>query len=174
MNNVDTTVVIVGLDFKIKRFTASTLELLRLTTEDAGHLITGIRLGIPVEDLQKPLLKVINKKEVVREEINAGKDRWYLIRIRPFITEENKNGGAVLSFADISEIRILSHQVKEQADKLAQSEILATIGKTAGMVGHDIRNPLQAIQVTFIWLKQTWLLDLTAKEKRVLLRVWMR
>ena len=145
MNNIDTAVVIVGLDFKIKRFTASAQELLRLTPEDMGHSIAGIRLGIPVEDLEKPLLKVINKKEVVREEINAGKDRWYQMRIRPFITEENKIGGAVLSFADVSEIKILSHQVKEQGDKLAQAEILATIGRTAGMVGHDIRNPLQAI-----------------------------
>ena len=76
------------------------------------------------------------------------------MRIRPFITEEKKIGGAVLSFADISEIKTLAHQVKEQADKLAQSEILATIGKTAGMVGHDIRNPLQAI-TSDIYLAKT-------------------
>ena len=145
MNNVDTAVVIVDRDFKIKRFTASAQELLRLTPEDVGHSILGIRLGIPVEDLEKPLSTVIAKNEVVRAEINAGKDRWYQMRIRPFITEEKKIGGAVLSFADISEIKTLARQVKEQADKLAQSEILATVGKTAGMVGHDIRNPLQAI-----------------------------
>ena len=33
----------------------------------------------------------------------------------------------------------------ERAKQLSQSERLATIGQTAGMVGHDIRNPLQAI-----------------------------
>ena len=102
-------------------------------------------MGIPVEDLEKPLSTVIAKNEVVRAEINAGKDRWYQMRIRSYITEEKKIGGAVLSFADISEIKTLARQVKEQADKLVQSEILATVGKTAGMVGHDIRNPLQAI-----------------------------
>ncbi len=145
MSNVDTAVVIVGKDFKIKRFTASAQELLRITSEDVGHSIVGIRLGIPAEDLEKPLLNVINKNEVVRAEINAGKDRWYQMRLRPFMTEEKKIGGAILSFVDISEIKTLAHQVKEQAEKLAQSETLATIGKTAGMVGHDIRNPLQAI-----------------------------
>ena len=145
MNNVDTAVVIVDNDFKIKRFTASAQELLRLTPEDTGHSITSIRLGIPVEELEKPLSIVVAKNEVFRAEIEAGKDHWYQMRIRPFITEENKISGAVLSFSDISEIKTLACQVKEQADKLAQSEILATIGKTAGMVGHDIRNPLQAI-----------------------------
>jgi PAS domain S-box-containing protein len=34
---------------------------------------------------------------------------------------------------------------KERLDKLKDAERLATIGATAGMVGHDIRNPLQSI-----------------------------
>ena len=33
----------------------------------------------------------------------------------------------------------------QRAKQLSQAERLATIGQTAGMVGHDIRNPLQAI-----------------------------
>ena len=34
---------------------------------------------------------------------------------------------------------------EQRAKQLSQSERLAAIGQTAGMVGHDIRNPLQAI-----------------------------
>ncbi|MCW4010444.1 MAG: PocR ligand-binding domain-containing protein [Candidatus Bathyarchaeota archaeon] len=34
---------------------------------------------------------------------------------------------------------------EERSRKLKEAERLATIGQTAGMVGHDIRNPLQAI-----------------------------
>ncbi len=34
---------------------------------------------------------------------------------------------------------------KQRLEKLKESERLATVGATAGMVGHDIRNPLQAI-----------------------------
>ena len=34
---------------------------------------------------------------------------------------------------------------KQRAAKLKDAERLAAIGATAGMVGHDIRNPLQAI-----------------------------
>ena len=39
----------------------------------------------------------------------------------------------------------LEKTVKEQTKKLEEAERLAIIGQTAGMVGHDIRNPLQAI-----------------------------
>ena len=34
---------------------------------------------------------------------------------------------------------------EERAKKLKDAERMAAIGQTAGMVGHDIRNPLQAI-----------------------------
>ncbi len=34
---------------------------------------------------------------------------------------------------------------KDRAEKLKDAECLAAVGATAGMVGHDIRNPLQAI-----------------------------
>jgi PAS domain S-box-containing protein len=39
----------------------------------------------------------------------------------------------------------LEHLVEERTHQLRDSERLATIGATAGMVGHDIRNPLQAM-----------------------------
>src|SRR3990170_1540659 len=39
----------------------------------------------------------------------------------------------------------LEEMVEEKTKLLRDSERLATIGQTAGMVGHDIRNPLQAI-----------------------------
>ena len=39
----------------------------------------------------------------------------------------------------------LEHLVKKQTKQLKDAERLAAIGQTAGMVGHDIRNPLQAI-----------------------------
>ncbi len=78
------------------------------------------------------------------------------MRIRPYITGDKKICGAVLSFSDITELKKweedkrlhtedLKKLVKEQAQKMAQSESLVTIDETAGMFGHDIRNPLQSI-----------------------------
>ncbi len=156
MGNVDTAVVIVDIDYKVKRFTDSAQELLRLTPADIEHPITEIRLGIPADELKEPLLAAVTKLSVIRKEINAGKDRWYQMRIRPYITQEKKIGGAVLSFSDITEMKAweierklhtenLEQRVRDQAGELLDAESLVAIGKTAGMVGHDIRNPLQAI-----------------------------
>jgi signal transduction histidine kinase len=41
--------------------------------------------------------------------------------------------------------QLLEQLVKRQKKQLKEAERLSAIGQTAGMVGHDIRNPLQAI-----------------------------
>jgi signal transduction histidine kinase len=118
--------------------------------------ITDIRLGIPIDNLKKLLPKTTENLETIRQEIRAGKDRWYQLRIRPFLSHDKKIKGAVLSLAEISEMKRLEDEnasyttdleqrVNDQAGELLASERLASIGKTAGMVGHDIRNPLQSI-----------------------------
>ena len=48
----------------------------------------------------------------------------------------------------------LEQLVAEREEKLKSSERLAAIGATAGMVGHDIRNPLQAIMGDLYLLRE--------------------
>ncbi len=53
--------------------------------------------------------------------------------------------------------------VEERTKQLKDSERLATIGATAGMVGHDIRNPLQAI-VGDLYLTKSEVAELSESE----------
>ncbi len=77
--------------------------------------------------------------------------RWYSV-----IVYSPKKDYFVAIFHDITEGKIaeekleqynrnLEQLVEERTKQLKDSERLAAIGATAGMVGHDIRNPLQAI-----------------------------
>jgi PAS domain S-box-containing protein len=54
---------------------------------------------------------------------------------------------------------------KDRLEKLKDSERLATIGATAGMVGHDIRNPLQSI-LSELYLAKTELPAIANKEAK--------
>lgn len=83
--------------------------------------------------------------------------------------------GVVLVFQDISERKQnekelelhrkhLEKLVEERTKQLKDTERLATIGATAGMVGHDIRNPLQAI-TSDVYLAKTELAALQESEE---------
>jgi two-component system, chemotaxis family, CheB/CheR fusion protein len=165
MGSVDSAVVIVDNAFKIRRFTSQAQELLRLMPTDFNHPLVDIHLGIPIKDLEANLQRVTTNLDMVRQETKTEKGRWYQIRIRPYLTQEKKVGGAIVSYTDITEMKNseqekqsrldgLEQLTKQQASKLLEAETLAAIGRTAGMVGHDIRNPLQAI-ISDIYLVKT-------------------
>lgn len=63
------------------------------------------------------------------------------------ITERKKTEEALRQSRTKLELysKNLEHLVEERTKRLQEKEHLAAIGATAGMVGHDIRNPLQAI-----------------------------
>jgi len=74
----------------------------------------------------------------------------------PIKTADGRTLGVVLVFRDVTERRRLYQQlelytkdlealVEKRTKQLKQAERMAVIGETAGMVGHDIRNPLHAM-----------------------------
>ena len=71
------------------------------------------------------------------EACGYGRKRWLSTVTYP-ITTESGDVNIVVVHEDITERKVLEKQLKDK-------ERLAVIGATAGMVGHDIRNPLQAV-----------------------------
>jgi signal transduction histidine kinase len=59
----------------------------------------------------------------------------------------------------------LEEMVEEKTKLLRDSERLAAIGQTAGMVGHDIRNPLQAI-IGDVYLAKSDVASMLESEKK--------
>jgi PAS domain S-box-containing protein len=77
----------------------------------------------------------VSKRGVIKhvENYNESTKRWYDFFVFPY-----SEGQVGVLLRDINERKSLERQLKD-------AERLAAIGATAGMVGHDIRNPLQAI-----------------------------
>ncbi len=67
-----------------------------------------------------------------------GFDKWVRMVYAPLRDSEGKISGVVYLVEDITK----RHQLEEQ---LLEQNHLVSIGQTALMVGHDLRNPLQAI-----------------------------
>ena len=73
--------------------------------------------------------------------------------------------GVFAAARDITELRKVEVQAQEAEKKLKDAERLAAIGATAGMVGHDIRNPLQAI-TSDVYLAKTELASVPDSEEK--------
>lgn len=66
-----------------------------------------------------------------------------------------------------TQIKHLRQVIRDKDLKLKSAERLSTIGQTAGMIGHDIRNPLQSIlgEVYLAKDELTAIQDCTSKKK---------
>jgi len=160
--NVEPAIVIIDKGLKIRLFSPSAQKILNLSPSTIGLPITTIKLNVIVEDLGELISEVASKLSVITKEVKDAQGHYFDMKIRPYITQDDRLDGAVLSFIDIDDRK-----------KLEATLRLAAIGATAGMVGHDIRNPLQAI-TSDVFLLQSEIVSMPESEdKKMLKKVWM-
>ena len=117
IKNMDVAMIMVDNSLKIRRFTPLSQEVLGLIPTDVGRSIINIRLSIPVENLEKTIVETITKLKVHKTNVKDNKGRWYELRIRPYITEEKKIDGAVVSFIDIDDLKQAQNKILVEAEK---------------------------------------------------------
>jgi PAS domain S-box-containing protein len=94
----------------------------------------------------------------------SGKITFVLYNASVYTNQAGEIQGVFAAARDITQLRKAEEAAQEAADKLKNSERLAAIGQTAGMVGHDIRNPLQAISGD-VYLAKSELAEAPATEQ---------
>ena len=134
-----------------------------ICTLDSSGKIKSISLVASrlVPDIRKKKFTIGTDVQI--EIIDSGESQVKIVII-PSINENKEMDGGVCLISDISFERALEKEIeltyekasallKETQQKLLKSERLAAIGELAGMVGHDLRNPLQAMQNAAYFLK---------------------
>jgi two-component system CheB/CheR fusion protein len=105
IKNIDIALIMVDNGLRIRRFTPLAQEVLGLIQTDVGRPISNIRLNVPTNELEKLITDVITKLTTTKREMQDSNGRWFELRVRPYITEEKRIDGAVISFIDIDEIK---------------------------------------------------------------------
>ena len=93
-------------------------------------------------------VRTIHSERMVRE-VGEDKKPTRIAGIEQDITERKQIEQKLEEYA-----KNLEQLVEERTKQLKDAERLAAIGQTAGMIGHDIRNPLQTIAGELFLMKQ--------------------
>ena len=96
-------------DLRIRQFTAPMQKLLSVRATDIGRPIGDIRLHLRVENLESILHEVLDTLSTRELELQDDADHWYLLRIRPYRTTDDKIEGLVLIVMDIDQLRSSRH-----------------------------------------------------------------
>ncbi len=118
LNSTDIATLFLDDALHVRRFTPRTTKIIKLIPGDVGRPITDITsdLDYPglVEDAQEVLRTLVFKERP----ISARGDRWFLVRIMPYRTLENKIDGVVITFSDISVSKKLELALRDKESQL--------------------------------------------------------
>ncbi len=103
--SVNIPILMVGNDLSIRRFTPMAERLFNLIPSDIGRRLDDMNRSILMPDLDKTIRQVIDDLTIVERETQDRDGHWYLLRIRPYRTRENKIDGAVIVLIDFDELR---------------------------------------------------------------------
>ena len=110
-----------GADLRIRRFTPMAERMLNLIPTDVGRPINDLKLQIEIPDLEQRLVDVIDTVSVKEYEVRDKQGHWYLLRLRPYRTLENKIDGAVIVLVDVDALKRNEETRRRQAELLEQT-----------------------------------------------------
>ncbi|HET9886056.1 MAG TPA: ATP-binding protein, partial [bacterium] len=103
ISSVHMPMVMIGNDFRIRKFSPAAEKLLNLIPTDIGRPFTDIKLNLSITDMEQKIDDVIASVRGMEEEVRDRNGRRYLLRIRPYKTLENRIEGAVIILIDVDE-----------------------------------------------------------------------
>jgi len=117
----------------VRRFTSRTTQIINLIPGDVGRPITDIASDMAYHELAGDAREVLRSLVMIEKPVAASNGRWFLVRIMPYRTLDNRIDGAVITFTDITvskkleaDLRAtqaaLEKRIGEQTADMEQSE----------------------------------------------------
>ena len=88
--------------FRIKRYTPAITRLMSLIPSDLGRPIGDILMRFTDEALMDDARRVLVDLTPATRELRADDGRWYIRRIMPYRTQDDRIEGVVLTFVDVA------------------------------------------------------------------------
>jgi two-component system CheB/CheR fusion protein len=136
LENVNVGTIFLDNHLAIKRFTRDATKVFRFAASDTGRPLADIRSLIPDVDLIPDAVAVLDSLIPREKQVRTTGNEWYLVRIMPYRTLENVIEGVVMTFSDITALKVVEAESQLTRD-YAQSII------------DTVREPLVVLNGTF-------------------------
>jgi two-component system CheB/CheR fusion protein len=111
MENALIGIILLDSNLHIRRFTHAATNIVPLIANDIGRPLAQFVHRLRHDRLLQDAQDVLDTQQTKEMELRAIDDHWYLARILPYRTLDNKVDGVVLTFSDVT-------QLKESKEKL--------------------------------------------------------
>ena len=129
--------VFLDSELNIRFFTPAAKSLFRVIATDIGRPLADLTPLAADRDLLADASAVLTSLAPLGREIEAEGGAWYVRRILPYRTQDNRIDGVVITFADISEIKTAERET--EAARAYSDSIIDTIRQPLVVLDEELR-----------------------------------
>ena len=130
-------IMVLGRDLTIRRFSAQAEKQFHLMASDIGRPLGSIRHNLDLTDLEALVTEVITSVRESEREVRDKTGHWYSLRVRPYLSLDNKVDGAVLVLMDIDDLKTKERLISAEHEHA--EAILRTVPNPLVILSHDLR-----------------------------------
>jgi two-component system CheB/CheR fusion protein len=135
LNCTDIATIFLDAGFRIRRFTSATTRLFKVIDSDVGRSLGDIVKMLSDDDLLRDAQHLLRDLVPCEKEVQTEDGHWFVRRIMPYRTRDNRIDGVVITFVDITErkraadavVRRLATLVESSADAIFSKDLDGTI-----------------------------------------------
>ena len=118
-------VIFLDKQLKIRRFTSAATKAISLVNSDVGRPLENLAYNMDIPNLTELLQETLRTRIHLEREVTLkNRSQSMLLRVDPYLTEDDILDGVVVTFVDISDIAEVQERL-EQAYRNVQQEIKA-------------------------------------------------
>ena len=114
LNSTEIATVFLDEKLNLRRFTPNATSLFKLIPGDVGRPLSHIVTELDYAELKGHAEEVLRTLVFQEKQVNTHDGRWYRVRIMPYRTQENVIYGVVITFIDITEIKMLEAELRKR------------------------------------------------------------
>lgn len=123
LNSTEIATLFLDKELNIRRYTEKLNDIIKLRRTDEGRPFTDLVSDLVYPEIKVHARTVLKTLSTIESTITTTDGRWYIVRIMPYRTTDDRIDGLVITFTDITVAKKLEMEAKKTNDILAISEI---------------------------------------------------
>jgi two-component system CheB/CheR fusion protein len=134
MDSTRVATLFLGRDLNIRRFTKEAARLFRVLPTDEGRPLRDIASTVADPDLLAAAADVLKDLEPRELEVSTSEGNWFLRRILPYRTRDERIEGVVITYTEITALRKAAEDARHLATVLHDSNDAVIVHDFAGRI----------------------------------------
>jgi two-component system CheB/CheR fusion protein len=149
ISSIHVAIIIVARDLRIRRLSSVAEKLLSFSPADVGRPISDTKMNLVLPELESILTEVIDTVSPRELEVQDNQGHWWSLRMRPYLTLENKVDGAVLMLVDIDALKASVRAIAEARDYSRKWEYIVNHAGWAVATENPQTNTMELVNPAF-------------------------